>query len=168
MLEIFALPYILATGIIGWAIYEPFFRTHEFESPPLAQVAIADLLAVSLQIAVFFTCVKWLTPIDELSLWGWGIVLLSALVFAVTSLVAGLFLVPRAAQMTFLKRMVIIVVIAPFGITLTIGWVGILSWACFYSVMYLAPAMFIVAAAMFGLRKLTLWVCDSGPDETYA
>ena len=84
-----------------------------------------------------------------------------ALLFAVPWLTAGLFLVPKTFQGTFLKRMAVMGVIAPFGIILTIGWIGFLIWACAYSLLYIVPSTIAIAAATFGLRILGLWVCQA-------
>lgn len=159
MLEVFALPYLAVTGVIAWAIFEPFFRVNDADSLSCASVTISDLLAAPLPVSFVLVTVGWIMPARSLSFWVQAIVLVSALALAATSLWVGLFLVPKSFQVTFLKRMAIVGVIAPFGTLLTIGWIGIAGWACFYSIAYLAPAMFLMAFATLGLRKLALWVC---------
>lgn len=160
MLEVFALPYLAVTGGITWAIFEPFFRINDADSPSRAHVTISDLLAAPLPVSFVFLGAGWIMPAGSLAFSVQVIVLVSALALAATSLVVGLFLVPRTFQVTFLKRMAIVGVIAPFGTLLTIGWIGIAGWACFYSIAYLAPAMVGIALATFGLRVLSLWVCQ--------
>jgi hypothetical protein len=88
-------------------------------------------------------------------------VVASALLFAVIALTAGLFLVPKTFQVTFFKRMAVVGIIAPFGLLLTIGWIGFLIWASTYSIMYLAPSSIAIAAATSGLRILGVWVCQA-------
>ncbi|MEM6978290.1 MAG: hypothetical protein AAF539_01400 [Planctomycetota bacterium] len=160
MLEIFALPYIFVSGVIGWAIFEPFVRVEKSESLSLAKVAITDLLAIAVPVSVLFLSARWMMPENILSFWVQSIVIMSALLFAATALAAGLFLVPKAFQVTFLKRMIVVGIIAPFGILLTVGWIGLLVWACIYSIVYFAPTSIAIAAATFGLRVLALWVCQ--------
>jgi len=88
-------------------------------------------------------------------------VAVTALLVAVPWLAAGLFLVPKTFQVTFFKRMAIMGVIAPFGILLTIGWIGFLIWACTYSLLYSVPSTIAIAAATLGLRILSFWVCQA-------
>lgn len=57
--------------------------------------------------------------------------------------------------------MAIMGVIAPFGILLTVGWIGFLIWACAYSLMYSVPSTIAVAAATLVLRILGFWVCQT-------
>ena len=161
MLEIFALPYFLISGLIGWAIFAPFFRINESESLSCANVTISDLLAISLPVSVIFLSANRMMPVSILSLSVQASVLVIAFVFAMATLTAGLFLVPKQFQVTFLKRMTIVGIIAPFGILLTIGWIGFLVYACVYSILYLAPSMVAIAAATSGLHLLGLWVCES-------
>lgn len=87
-------------------------------------------------------------------------VLIIALVFAAATLVSGLYLIPKTAEVTFLKRASVVGVIAPFGIIMIIGWIGFLTWAGFYSILYPIPTMILIAAITIGLRRLALWVCQ--------
>ncbi|MFN3193777.1 MAG: hypothetical protein ACE361_24905 [Aureliella sp.] len=164
MLEIFALPYIGVTGLIGWAIFAPFFRFHASQPLTRAKLAIGDLLALSFQVSIVLSVAGWITPVSELSLTKKLLVVLAAFLYAAASLTAGLFLLPRALAVSFLQRMAVIGVIAPFGILLTVGWVVFLTWACMQSVMYFAPAMIAIAAVTQALRMLTLWVCPTEPN----
>lgn len=160
MLEIFALPYFAVSGVIGWVIFEPFFRNDESESLARADLAITDLLAISLPISVLFASVTWMMPARIRSLEVQAVVITSGLLFAAVALTLGLILVPRTFHLTFLKRMAIVGVIAPLGILLTIGWVGFLIWSWSYSILYLAPSSMAIAAAIAGLRILGVWVCQ--------
>jgi hypothetical protein len=161
MLEIFAIPYLGVTGLIGWLIFAPFFRLHQSEPLSRSRVAISDLFAMSLPVGILLSLAKWMTPVSNLSLLTQVIGIIATLAFAATTLTVGLFLIPKTFEVTFLKRIAVVGIIAPFGILLTVAWIGILTWACIYSVMYLAPAMIAVAAITFGLRMLTLWVCEA-------
>ena len=53
--------------------------------------------------------------------------------------------------------------IAPFGILLTVGWIGFLIWACAYSLLYSVPSTVAIAATTLGLRMLSFWVCQDDP-----
>lgn len=159
MLEVFALPYLAVTGMIVWAVFEPFFRVNDLDSLSCAKVTISDLLAAPLPVSFVFLTVGWIVPPQSLSSSVQALVLVSGLALAATSLLVGLFLVPKTFRVTFPKRIAIVGVIAPFGTLLTIGWIGIAGWACFHSIAYLAPAMFIIGSATLGLRRLAMWVC---------
>ncbi|MEL6105024.1 MAG: hypothetical protein AAFU85_03270 [Planctomycetota bacterium] len=160
MLEIFAFPYFVVSGVIGWAIFAPFFHINEFDSLSRAKVATSDLLAVSLPVSFVFLSSNWIMPLGIQSPWVQALVLVLALAFAATALIAGLFLVPKEFRVTSLKRMAIVGVISPFGILLTVGWVGLPVWACLHSIAYLIPSMVAIATATLGLRMLGLWVCQ--------
>ena len=160
MLEIFALPYFAVSGLIGWIIFAPFFRIEESESLSRANVTISDLLAISLPVSVLFASTRWIVPADVQSPVIQAIVVVGALLFALTALTVGLFLVPKKFQVTFMKRMATVGIIAPLGILLVVGWIGFLIWACTYSMLYLPPSMIALAAATAGLRVLGLWVCQ--------
>lgn len=164
MLEVFALPYLVVTGVIGWAVFEPFFRVNDTDSLSCAHVTISDLLAAPLPVSVVFLSTGWMVPAGSLTFSLQVVVLVSALALAAISLVVGLFLVPKTFPVTFLKRMTIVAVIAPSGTLLTIGWIGVAVGACFYSVAYLAPAMIAIAIVTVGLRMLALWVCTAASE----
>ncbi|MEM7474754.1 MAG: hypothetical protein AAF483_07165 [Planctomycetota bacterium] len=161
MLEIFALPYLATTGLIGWLVFGPFFQLNETQPLSLSKVAISDLLAVSLPVGALFSFTRWLLPPESQSTWVQLIVFFSNLSFAAGSLITGLLLMPKKFQIPFLKRITVVGIIAPFGILTTAGWIVFLVWAGQYSVMLLAPAMLFIAALTFGLRLLTLWVCNT-------
>ena len=57
--------------------------------------------------------------------------------------------------------MAVVGIIAPFGILLTFGWIGLLIWAAAYSILYLVPSSIALAAAASGLRMLGVWVCQA-------
>ena len=161
MLEIFALPYVAISGVIGWVIFEPFFRTDESKSLSPADTTTTDLLAIALPVSVLFLVARWILSESVLSLSVQAIVVAIALLFAGIALRAGLILVPKTFQVTFVKRMAVVGIIAPFGILLTIGWVGFLIWAAAYSITYLVPSSIGIAAATSGLRLLGVWVCQA-------
>jgi hypothetical protein len=161
MLEIFALPYFAITGVVGWAVFEPFFRADDTElSFSLAKIAITDLLAVCLPVGVLLTAARWMVPGATLSLPVQMIVLAIALLFAAIALIAGLFLLRRMIETTFIKRLAVVGIIAPFGVLLTMGWVVFLVWSCTFSMSYVFPSSLAIAAATYGLRILGLWVCQ--------
>ena len=161
MLEIFALPYFVVSGAIGWAIFGPFFRVNESESLTCANVTISDLLAMSLPVSVVLLSAGWAMPVSISSPWVQAFVLATAFVYAATALTTSLFLVPKHFSITFLKRTAIVGVIVPFGMLLTVCWIGFLVWACLQSVFYLIPSMIAIAAGTAGLRVLGLWVCHA-------
>ncbi|MEM6472277.1 MAG: hypothetical protein AAF802_22135 [Planctomycetota bacterium] len=165
MLEIFALPYFVVSGVIGWAVFGPFIRIEDSEALSRADIAISDLLAVSLPVGVVFASACWMMPVSILSVAVQAIVLFTALLFGVTALAVGLFLVPKKINVTFFKRMTVVGVIAPLGILLTVGWVGFPVWACLYSISYFVPSMFAIAAATMGLRFLGQWVCKTDSES---
>lgn len=158
MLEIFALPYFVVSGVIGWAIFTPFFRANDSELSSVS-VAISDLLALPLPVSFVLLTSRWAIPAGSRSPMVQVFVLVSALVFAAMTLAASLFLVPQKFPISFLKRVITVGIIAPFGILLTIGWIGVLVWACVYSIVYLVPVMGLIALVTFGLRLLSLWAC---------
>lgn len=160
MLEVFALPYLAVTGVIGWAVFEPFFRANDAEGLSCSNITISDLLAAPIPVTFVFVIAGWALPGDGRSFWVQALVFVGALAFAAGCLAVGLFLVPQKLPLTFPKRMAIVGFIAPSGTLLVVGWVGFAGWACFYSVAYLAPCMILIAAATFGLRKLAQWVCQ--------
>ena len=160
MFEIFALPYFAISGVIGWAIFEPFFRTNDSDSLSPADITISDLLAATLPVSVLFSCARWMMPASVPSLFEQVIVVASALLFAVIALTAGLYLIPKKFQVTFFKRMAVVGIIAPFGLLLTIGWIGLLIWASAYSIVYLVPSSIAIAASTSVLRFLGFWVCQ--------
>ncbi|MEM6688804.1 MAG: hypothetical protein AAF664_05215 [Planctomycetota bacterium] len=171
MMEIFAIPYFAVSGVIGWVIFGPFFRILESESLSRANITVSDLLAVALPVGVLFGAARWVMPESFQSITVQVIVIAIAFAFAATALAAGLFLVPKGIPITFVKRIAVVGIIAPFGILLTIGWVGFLTWACVYSMLYLAPTTIVLAAAISGLRILGSWVCQdeaSLPERTRA
>ena len=163
MLEIFALPYLAISGVIGWLIFRPFLPTHESDSVFPAKITITDLLAISLPISIVFSLTRWIEPLGDMSRSMQATVVVTAFVFAVPWLAAGLFLVPKTFQVTFFQRMLVMGVIGPFGILLTVGWIGLLIWACTQSLIYIVPATLLIAAATLGLRMLGSWVCQSDP-----
>lgn len=158
MLEIFALPYFAVSGVIGWVIFQPFFRSEDTDAR--VSIATTDLLAIALPVSILFLLAKWMMPVSILSLAVQAVVVASALVFASATLAVGLFLVTRTTQVTFPKRLAVVGIIAPFGIFLTLGWVGLLIWPCVHSMMYLAPTSIAIAFAAYGLRLLGSWVCQ--------
>ena len=160
MLEIFALPYLAISGVIGWLIFQPLLPTHESESLLPAKITITDLLAISLPISIAFSFARLIAPLGDMSGSMQATVAVTALLVAIPWLAAGLFLVPKTFQITFFKRVAIMGFIAPFGILLTVGWIGFLIWACAYSLLYSVPSTVAIAAATFGLRMLGLWVCQ--------
>ena len=164
MLEIFALPYFAVSGVIGWVIFEPFFRNDRSESLSAANITTSDLLAISFPVSVLFSCATWMMPVSIRSLTVQAIVVGIALLFAVSALTAGIYLVPKTFQVTFLKRITVVGIIAPFGILLTIGWIGFLIWACAYSILYLAPSSLAIATSIAALRVLGFWVCQDESD----
>lgn len=99
-------------------------------------------------------------PVSALSLPTQAIVVAIALLFAITALTVGLYLMPSTFPLTFLKRIVVVGVIAPFGMLLTIGWIGLLIWASTYSIVYLGPSLIAIVAATSGLCLLSFWVCQ--------
>jgi hypothetical protein len=161
MLEIFALPYFAISGAIGWTIFEPFLRNDRYESLSPAKITTTDLLATFFPVSVIFACASWMIPVNTLSFSVQAVVVAIALLFAVIGLTAGLFLMPKTFQVAFLKRMAVVGIIAPFGLLLTIGWIGFLIWVSGYSIIYLAPSAIALAAATSGLRILGVWVCQA-------
>jgi hypothetical protein len=127
MLEIFALPYLAISGVIGWLIFQPLLPTHESESLLPAKITITDLLAISFPISVVFAFARCAIPFANMSRAMQATVAAGALLLAIPWLTAGLFLVPKTFQATFLKHMVVMGVIAPFGIILTFVPVRIVS-----------------------------------------
>lgn len=164
MLEIFAFPYFVVSGVIGWLIYKPFFRSAEVEPPSPTQITITDLLATSLPVGLVFSFSSWLVPHTRMTPYVQLAVISSGLLIALTSLVLGMFLTPRASNPTFAKRMVLVGFVGPFGVLLAIGWVGLLIWSGSYSILYLAPVSIGIAAATWALRCLSFWVCS--PSDT--
>ena len=160
MLEIFALPYFAISGVIIWAVFGPFFQANESDSLSCASLTISDLLAMPLPVSVVILTANCLIPQSISSIAIQAIVLVVALTFAVISLTLGLMLVPKKFGLSFLKRIVIGGIIAPFGILLTIGWIGFLIWACVYSISYFVPSMILIAIATFGLHALSVWICQ--------
>ncbi|MEM8913276.1 MAG: hypothetical protein AAGC97_16030 [Planctomycetota bacterium] len=160
MLEVFALPYFAVSGVIGWFIFAPFFRVDSSESLSRSSITISDLLAISIPVSVLFSAASWMMPVSIASPWVQAIVIATAFGFAATALTAGLFLVPKTIEVTSLKRMTIVGIIAPFGILLMVGWIGFLIWACVVSIVYLAPSMIAIAAVTAGLRGLSRWACQ--------
>ena len=164
MLEIFALPYIAISGVIGWLIFGQFFRSNDSDSLSRGNITTGDLLAIALPIGVLFSSARWVIPVEILSPLVQAIMVMLTLLFAATALVVALFLVPKRFPVTSIKRMTVVGVIAPFGILLTVGWIGFLIWACTYSISYLAPSSIAIAAATSGLRMLSFWVCQAEPE----
>ena len=161
MLEIFALPYLAISGVIGWLIFQPFLPAHESESLLPAKIAITDLLAISLPISIVFSLARWIVPLGNMSRSMQATVAATALVVAIPWLTAGLFLVPKKFQISFFKRMAVMGIIAPFGVLLSVGWIGFVIWACTYSLLYIVPSTIAVATATLGLRFLGCWVCQA-------
>lgn len=161
MLEIFAFPYFVVSGVIGWSIFAPFVHVDVTGSLSRSKVTITDLLAVSFTVSMFVATACWMMPETIRTVWVQVLVLVMALLFAALALTAGLFLVPKSFQVTFLQRMAIVGVVAPSGILLTVGWIGLPVWACFQSISYFAPSMIVIAAATAGLRMVALWICRS-------
>lgn len=165
MLEIFALPYFVVSGVIGWVIFYPFFRHGDLEGLSVASIAITDLLAVAIPASVVFALTRWLVPSNLLlQPFVQAIVVVVTVLYAVVALIAGLLLVPKTFQVTFLKRMTIVGIIAPFGLLLTIGWVWVLLWPCAYSMLYLPVSSIAIVATTAGLRTLAGWVCQADSD----
>ena len=117
MLEIFALPYFAISGAIGWAIFEPFFRDVKYESLSPAKITTTDLLATFLPVSVIFSCARWMIPVSFLSASVQAMVVAIAWLFAVIALTAGLFLVPKTFQVTFIRRMAVVGIIAPLELS---------------------------------------------------
>ena len=164
MLEIFAIPYLAISGVIGWLIFQPFLPAHQSESLLPAKITTTDLLAIALPISIIFSFARLITPLSNMSISMQATMAVIALLIAIPWLTAGLFLVPKTFQVTFFKRLAIMGIIAPFGILLTIGWIGFLIWACAYSLLYSVPSTIAIAAATFGLRILSVWVCQHNPN----
>ncbi|MEM8670082.1 MAG: hypothetical protein AAGG48_21320 [Planctomycetota bacterium] len=164
MLEIFALPYFAVSGVIGWAIFEPFIRLNDSEPLSPSKLTTTDLLAIPLPASVLFAAARLTMPASFVSIIMQLLVIVVALLFAVTALTTGLLIMPKTITVPFPKRMSVVGLIAPFGILITIGWVGFLIWACSYSMLYLVPSSIAVAAAIAGLRVLGFWVCQTEPE----
>ncbi|MEM9366326.1 MAG: hypothetical protein AAGD07_10030 [Planctomycetota bacterium] len=159
MLEIFALPYFAVSGVIGWVIFEPFLRANDSETLSRASVVTTDLLAICLPVGVLLALARWGMPEGSVSPWLQLAVIAMALLFAMTALTTGLFLVPKKTPLPFIKRMTLVGIIAPSGILLMMGWIALLIYACFFSVVYFAPSSIAIALATLGLRVLSVWVC---------
>ena len=115
MLEIFAIPYLGISGVIGWLIFQPFLPAHQSESLLPAKITITDLLAISLPISIVFLFARVIAPLGDLSGSMQATVAVTALLVAIPWLAAGLFLVPKTFQVTFFKRVTIMGFIAPLG-----------------------------------------------------
>ena len=160
MLEIFAFPYFLVSGVIGWVIFKPFFRANEIESLSCAKITIADLLAISLPAGVLFAVSSLITPPQIRSPLVQMTIVALTMLFAVSSLWVSLLLVTRMCSDSFIKRMTLVGMICPFGIIFAFGWVGLLIWSGSHSISYLAPVSVAMAAGIFALRHLSVWVCQ--------
>ncbi|MEM7560137.1 MAG: hypothetical protein AAF394_13545 [Planctomycetota bacterium] len=158
MLEIFGIPYLGVTGVIGWLIFAPFFQDHETQLSFPTRVTISDLFTLPLTMGVFFSFAGCLIPLRTQSLLLQSAVTTIGLLFSVAALGLGLLLLPENNESS-LKRFAVVGLVAPLGGLLTFAWVGLVVWVSTYSVMYLVPAMIVIAALTFGLRTLTLWVC---------
>ena len=165
MLEIFAVPYLGVSAVIGWVVFEPFFRDGATEGPSAARVTITDLMAVTSTLGTSFAFIGWAMPEGIRSGSVQFAVIAVASLFATATFAMGLHLVPRASASSFLRRLTVVGVIAPFGASLTLGWIVLLMWAGWHSVLYLIPAAVAVAAMGGGLRALSIWVCR-GPRQT--
>ena len=161
MLEIFAFPYFVVSGVIGWLIYKPFFHSVEFEPLSPTKITITDLLATSFPVGIVFSFSNWLVPPSRMTPYVQLAVITSGFLILLISLAVGLFLTPRTSNPTFAKRLMLVGVVGPFGVLLAIGWVGLLIWSGSYSIMYLAPVSFGIGAATWALRCLSLWMCAS-------
>ncbi len=159
MLEIFGIPYLGVTGVIGWLIFAPFFTNHEATVAFPTRATISDLLTLPLTMGVFFSFVGLLIPLKTQTLFLQSTVLVIGLLFSVSTLALGLLLLPKNIELSTLKRITVVGLIAPLGGLLTFAWVGLVVLVSTYSVMYLVPAMIVIAALTFSLRTLTLWVC---------
>lgn len=159
MLEIFGIPYLGVTGVIGWLIFAPFFQNHEATLSFPTRVTISDLFTLPLTMGVFFSFAGWLIPLETQTLILQSTVMAIGLLFSVATLTLGLLLLPKGLEISTLKRITVVGLIAPLGGLLTFAWVGLVVWVSTYSVMYLVPAMIVIGALTFGLRALALWVC---------
>ena len=163
MFEIFVVPYMVISGVIGFAVFEPFFRFDNFETLSLSKLTIGDLLAIIFPIGVLFAIARWTIPEDVGSISIQLMVVAVVLLFAMIALVAGLFLIPDDRPLDLPKRMAIVGVVTPFGILLTLGWIGLLAWAGVYSTVYLVPCVLAIAVATSVLRVLAMWSCRNSP-----
>ena len=169
MLEIFAVPYLGVSAFIGWAVFGPFFRaTDDIESTSMARVATTDLLAIPLPFAVMFQIAESTMPERMDTFLFQGIVLAVSAMFAAAVLGTGLWILPKSFPVNFPKRLTVIGVIAPLGLTLTIGWVGFLLWAGSHSMTWLIPSSAAIVLAIVGLRFLSLWICRPNTDGAIA
>lgn len=163
VLEVFAVPYLGISAVIGWVIFEPFFRDgvvgSSADPPPPAGVAITDLMAVVVPLGVSFAWAGWAMPEAIRSPTVQAIVIGLMTLFAAAAWVLGLFLLPPASRGVFLKRMAVVGIISPLGIVMTVGWIGFILWAGGYSILALVPSTVGVAACSAGLRVLSVWVC---------
>ncbi|MEC8557284.1 MAG: hypothetical protein VXZ82_19965 [Planctomycetota bacterium] len=123
------------------------------------RATICDLLTLPLTMGVFFSFVGLLIPLKTQTLFLQSTVLVIGLLFSVSTLALGLLLLPKNIELSTLKRITVVGLIAPLGGLLTFAWVGLVVLVSTYSVMYLVPAMIVIAALTFSLRTLTLWVC---------
>ena len=115
MLEIFAFPYFVVSGVIGWIIYKPFFRSVEFEplSPDQAHRNRSSRhLATGWTCFLVFQLVSAARKNDPLRSIGSDFI---GSLIALTSLAIGMFLTPRTSNPTFAKRMVLVGVVGPLA-----------------------------------------------------
>ena len=85
-MEIFALPYIAVSGVIGWVIFQPLLPSDDSESLTPAKLAITDLLAISLPVGVLFAFATWTMPENILSVYVQAIVVAIVLLFIIKPL----------------------------------------------------------------------------------
>ena len=169
MLEVFAVPYLGVSAFIGWAVFAPFFRvTDDIESTSLARIATTDLLAITLPFGVLFAIAKWAMPERMESPTFQSIVLAASGIFVGIGLLGGLWVLPKSFPVNFLKRLAVIGIISPLGLTLTVGWIGLLMWAASHSMAWLVPSSAAIFIAVAALRTLSLWVCRPQRPEALA
>ena len=93
--------------------------------------------------------------------WGYSILIVMAIGYAIMSLLTGLFLIDKMQPLPSWKRVAIIGVIVPLGAFLTFAW-GIIPLIAYkHSMGMLVAVMFALIPTAAALHFLSQWVCRS-------
>ena len=164
-MEIIVLPYMVISFSIAWAVFSPFADVDGLHEWSFSKIETIDLLAIFLPACCLLAVFKLTVPSGTLSMPILGLIALFIVLFALSGLVVGLFLLAKMRRTSSFKRMAVIGIIVPLGSLLTIAWIGLPLVAFAGSVIFAIPATVAVVPLTWGLRVLSRWVCDTAESQ---
>lgn len=159
-MEIIILFYMGITLAIGWCIFSPFAALGDIRVWSFAKLETTDLFALFLPYALTFALLPWVTPEIKLTLTIAALVAAGISLFVAMGLVAGLFMLAKMKRISSAKRMALIGIVFPMGLTLTIAWVAFPLAAFARSTTDSIWVTLAIGLVSIALRGISSWICS--------